>query len=243
MALSFGPSASALQVLIPSGGRKRKPDRRRTVRVEGTTAGDGVRRLCYCVRHDPRSTSTAAAIVVGRAAGATGNIATAPAQATHGCPAGVIAAVHAAAEQPLTSLGHAMGCSRAVAYNHALRQGHREPYAVAAAAAKRRFVRQTLYLTIRGRSDPCDRPLHRVLSPEQWATEGAGGSGAAAKQLPGSPGGLPVRTVAERYAEMRRSLGSRVTCGKSAIHGWGAFSKLPHGQGAPGSTLPLRGSV
>ena len=200
--------------------------------MEGTTAGDGVRRLCYCARHDPRSASARAAVAGGRAYDAIGNVAPAQPQGTDGSPSDTAVAMHAPAEQLPTSLGHPMGCSRAVPYNHALRQGHREPYAVAAAAAKRRFVRQTLYLTACGRSDLCERPPHCVLSPEEWAKKGARGTSGATRQLPGSPGGPPVQTVAERFAEMRSSLGIRVTCGKSAIHGCGAFSKLPHAQGA-----------
>jgi hypothetical protein len=38
-------------------------------------------------------------------------------------------------------------------------------------------------------------------------------------------------SAAQRFAEMRRSLGARLTCGKSAIHGWGAFTKQPHAAG------------
>ena len=222
------------------GGRKRKPDKRRKVREEGTTAGDGVRRLCYCPRHDPRTASGRAVSASARTFGlsdrrAKSSVVPLTAEAGDISRPPVTGADPLADVQPLpTSLGHSAGCSRAVEYDHALRRGHREPNAVAAAAAKRRFVRQTLYLTSRSRSDPADRPQHCALTSLQPAAEAAGdGScGAAEKQSPSSPRAQPVQTLAQRYEEMRRSLGSRVTCGKSAIHGYGAFSKLPHAQGA-----------
>ena len=234
------------------GGRKRKPDKRRKVREEGTTAGDGVRRLCYCARHDPLTAPRRAVLAMARTSGissqsarharvpptaGTANVGKQPSTEDKPPTDG---------EHPLpTSLGHSAGCSRAVAYDHALRRGHREPNAVAAAAAKRHFMRQTLYLTGCSRSDPAERPQHRAVTPAETAAEAVGDSsrGAAGKRSPGSPGPPPVRTLAERYDHMRRSLGSRVTCGKSAIHGYGAFSKLPHAQGACSPAEPTHCSA
>ncbi|EFJ42811.1 histone H3 methyltransferase/Trithorax [Volvox carteri f. nagariensis] len=40
-----------------------------------------------------------------------------------------------------------------------------------------------------------------------------------------------ARSVAERYAAMRATVGQRLAAGKSAIHGWGAFAKVPHKRG------------
>ncbi|GIL92473.1 hypothetical protein Vretifemale_19939 [Volvox reticuliferus] len=40
-----------------------------------------------------------------------------------------------------------------------------------------------------------------------------------------------ARSVAERYAAMRATVGQRLAAGKSAIHGWGAFAKMPHKRG------------
>ncbi|GIL51716.1 hypothetical protein Vafri_7651 [Volvox africanus] len=40
-----------------------------------------------------------------------------------------------------------------------------------------------------------------------------------------------ARPVAERYAAMRATVGQRLAAGKSAIHGWGAFAKVPHRRG------------
>ena len=35
-------------------------------------------------------------------------------------------------------------------------------------------------------------------------------------------------SLTEKYLQMRRTWGERITMGKSAIHGWGVFTKLPH---------------
>ncbi len=230
---------------------KRKPDQRRKVREEGTTAGDGVRRLCYCRRHDPRPPSGRALTASATILGISGRNASNPTVPLTASTADIskpasIQAITLADEQSLpTSLGHSAGCSRAVEYDHALRRGHREPNAVAAAAAKRRFICQTLYLTSRSRSDPAERPQHRARTSLQSAAEAAGNGGddAAEQQPTSSPRAQPVQTLAQRYEEMRRSLGSRVTCGKSAIHGYGAFSKLPHAQGACAAGLANRSNM
>lgn len=41
-----------------------------------------------------------------------------------------------------------------------------------------------------------------------------------------------ARSLTERYAAMRASVGQRLAAGKSAIHGWGAFAKVLHKRGA-----------
>ncbi|KAG2442275.1 hypothetical protein HXX76_002362 [Chlamydomonas incerta] len=40
-----------------------------------------------------------------------------------------------------------------------------------------------------------------------------------------------ARSVAERYWAMRATVSARLAAGKSAIHGWGAFAKVPHKRG------------
>ncbi|KAK9830592.1 hypothetical protein WJX81_002721 [Elliptochloris bilobata] len=44
-------------------------------------------------------------------------------------------------------------------------------------------------------------------------------------------GAKDVLSLSDRVAAMRRTLAQRVTCGKSAIHGWGTFAKTPHAAG------------
>lgn len=46
-----------------------------------------------------------------------------------------------------------------------------------------------------------------------------------------------VKTQTERFTEMQQTVGRRLTCGKSAIHGLGAFTKLPHQAGEPSANL------
>lgn len=47
-----------------------------------------------------------------------------------------------------------------------------------------------------------------------------------------------ARSVAERYWAMRATVSVRLAAGKSAIHGWGAFAKVPHKRGEPHSVEP-----
>ena len=170
------------------------------------------------------------------------------------------------------------GCARCLPYNFALRRGQRAPEAVAAAQAKRLFVRSVPYLVggpkqqappevppstctrlapvvcreggrqEEGDGSPEDEQQQQeegVLQQEQPQGEGAAGGRepasppaapaqalkAALPPLPLSPGAPQAASQAERFAEMRRTLGERVTCGKSGIHGWGAFAKRPHHEG------------
>ena len=86
------------------------------------------------------------------------------------------------------------------------------------------FVRQTPYFTTAARDPRAPRPACRTYSPGEWAARQRGGD----CPEPASP---TVQSRGERYAAMCRTLSDRVTCGKSAIHGFGAFSKQPHSAG------------
>jgi hypothetical protein len=35
-------------------------------------------------------------------------------------------------------------------------------------------------------------------------------------------------SLTEKYHAMKKTWGDRITMGKSAIHGWGVFTKIPH---------------
>lgn len=74
--------------------------------------------------------------------------------------------------------------------------------------------------------------------PSDWAAPAAvigspPDSAAAAAAAGSSPGKQPLRVapLGARYAAQAASLARRVTAGKSAIHGFGAFTKLPHAAG------------
>ncbi|GLC39703.1 hypothetical protein PLESTM_000930800 [Pleodorina starrii] len=55
--------------------------------------------------------------------------------------------------------------------------------------------------------------------------------GGLPRQLEEAAAAAGARSVAERYAAMRATVGRRLAAGKSAIHGWGAFAKVPHKRG------------
>ncbi len=71
----------------------------------------------------------------------------------------------------------------------------------------------------------CAAPAAVICSPPDSAV--------AAAAAGSSPGKQPLRVapLGARYAAQAASLARRVTAGKSAIHGFGAFTKLPHAAG------------
>ena len=96
----------------------------------------GARRICFCRRHSAAAQATVA---------------------HHPTPSRVASGMTAALQHvhlpalPGQYLLRASGaCSREIPYNHALRRGHRAPEAVAAAIAKRAFVRAVPYLVTEG---------------------------------------------------------------------------------------------
>ncbi len=74
-----------------------------------------------------------------------------------------------------------------------------------------------------GMSTPRPAPLHAA----RRAASGLGSPQAGVPHLAASPR-ASCKSDAERYREMRDTLGHRVTIGKSGIHGWGAFAKTRH---------------
>ena len=125
-----------------------------------------------------------------------------------------------------------MLCSRCTPYNHELRRGHRAPDAIAAALAKRAFVRATPYLVTLGRSPafpPAQTPpivrCHSSRQPSELFREARAQAarsnarwvpvdvdGAAEEEGPAA-GGRSVQSLAERFKEMRRTVTERLTCG------------------------------
>ncbi len=124
-------------------------------------------------------------------------------------------------------------CSRCIPYNHDLRRGHRAPDAIAAALAKRAFVRATPYLVTTARTHPPAKTgaaaavpavrRHSERQPSELFLEAAaqaarsnkvpaGGNSAADERGP-APGGRAVQSLAERFKEMRHTVTARLTCG------------------------------
>ena len=121
---------------------------------------------------------------------------------------------------------HMAGCIRAVSFNHACRRGQREPDAIAAALAKRLFVAKTPY-TISG---PQRHARHQLPPAHRHASEAPFLVGGASLQHTCVDSGRPqnAKTQTQRFKDMQQTVGHRLTCGKSAIHGLGAFTKQPH---------------
>ncbi|KXZ51594.1 hypothetical protein GPECTOR_12g558 [Gonium pectorale] len=172
-----------------------------------------------------------------------------PAQQSDACGA-------AAAEGPADggqATAAAAGSARAASFADWRSRGHRAPEAVAIAREKRTFVKQLPYL-VTGRLQQeqtaveavhCSSKRPAAASEEEQAAGGAECDAVAAGRAGASGGGgssLPapvvaaasaagIQSVAERYAAMRATVGQRLAAGKSAIHGWGAFAKVPHKRG------------
>lgn len=137
---------------------------------------------------------------------------------------------------------HRAGCIRGVPFNHACRRGQREPDAIAAALAKRLFVAKTPY-TISGAQRHARHQLALALrhaSKAPLLVSGASSGPAPLLMSGASSGPAPVdsgrpqhaaKTQTQRFKEMQQTVGRRLTCGKSAIHGLGAFTKQAHAAG------------
>lgn len=219
-----------------------KRKRRRTGGIqEGTYIGGGCRMMCYCPKHShvtqrkphahltPSLTDSAAALQNAEAS--IKQPKQAIAQLPDGYPEASDSQVAAViGQQKATQVPqHQAGCIRNVPFNHACRRGQREPDAIAAALAKRTFVSKTPYLIVsaqqHSRSAMPATQLHAseqaLLQQQQQSSRGQDmGVGHSC-----------VKTQTERFKEMQQSVGRRLTCGKSAIHGLGAFAKLPHQAG------------
>lgn len=132
---------------------------------------------------------------------------------------------------------HKAGCIRGVPFNHACRRGQREPDAIAAALAKRLFVAKTPY-TISG---PRRHARHHLPLAHRHASEAlflVGGASSGQASVGSGRLQSAAKTQTQRFKEMQQTVGHRLTCGKSAIHGLGAFTKQPHLAG--GSSLFLQ---
>lgn len=107
---------------------------------------------------------------------------------------------------------------RAQPLDWSLRRSRREPAALAAAAAKRAFVAATPHRVTGARRIGGELPVRcgQVCDACTWS------------HAPGAPAPQPPLSLAERYARMRITAATRLTCGKSAVHGLGAFAVTDH---------------
>lgn len=218
---------------------------------EGTYIGGGRRMMCYCPKHTHLAQAAAQVsptaarggpLPLGHPTAAPGVTSVPVHSASSGTPASLY---QQATQQPqqtssTTATGirainevqnqqpqHRAGCVRGVPFNHACRRGQREPDAIAAALAKRLFVAKTPY-TVSGpqRHARCQLPMAVRHGPFLMAGAGLG-------PAPVDAGGPQhaAKTQTQRFKEMQQTVGRRLTCGKSAIHGLGAFTKQTHAAG------------
>ncbi|KAI5057949.1 hypothetical protein GOP47_0027964 [Adiantum capillus-veneris] len=140
------------------------------------------------------------------------------------------------------------GCARTEPYNGARRRGRQEPEVRAAAAAKRHYVEKMPYFVsgfsrkYNGGSDCSPKlPLSSLQASNPQTTKPSI-SGTDVKHPtskvsdiePSSVGAGEISDVcslAQRFQQMCLSLKHRLTFGKSAIHGWGVFTKTRHRAG------------
>ncbi|KAL1210181.1 histone H3-lysine(4) N-trimethyltransferase ATX1 [Cardamine amara subsp. amara] len=106
------------------------------------------------------------------------------------------------------------GCARTEPYNCKGRRGRKEPEALAAASSKRLFVENQPYV-IGGYS------RHDFSSYECIH-----GSKLSQMNIPSN-----ILSMAEKYRYMKETYRKRLAFGKSGIHGFGIFAKLPHKAG------------
>ncbi len=128
-------------------------------------------------------------------------------------------------------VANASGCARTEPYDAARRRGRREPEALAAALVKRLFV-ENLPVMVTGccQKVPEGKEKFKVWS---WNLESikSGSSSTVTTLLDAQRAQQSddvVLSVSEKFENMRTSMYRRLTFGKSAIHGWGVFTKQIH---------------
>ncbi len=218
---------------------------------EGTYIGGGRRMMCYCPKHShvartPLPSAPAPALAPATAASLPAKAAAAPqtelyadqrseqqhdiGQTSDKGPQALFSGQPVAYQLPQ----HKAGCVRGLPFNHACRRGQREPDAIAAAIAKRLFVAKTPYLIGAPRQHQQQQiPLSQThLTEEPFLVA----STSCEQGTMPSKCQSAAKTQTQRFKEMQETVGRRLTCGKSAIHGLGAFTKKPH---MPGMNYPL----
>ncbi|DBA66045.1 TPA: hypothetical protein ACH3X2_003050 [Trebouxia sp. C0005] len=220
---------------------------------EGTYIGGGRRMMCYCPKHShvartPLPIAPVPALAPATAASVPSNAAAAPqteleaAQRSEQQQHNIGQTSDKGLQAMFSGLPvayqlpeHKAGCVRGLPFNHACRRGQREPDAIAAALAKRLFVAKTPYLIGAARQHQQQQvPLSQThLTEEPFLVA----STRCEQDTMPSKCQSAAKTQTQRFKEMQETVGRRLTCGKSAIHGLGAFTKQPH---MPGMKYPLR---
>ncbi|XP_010469690.1 PREDICTED: histone-lysine N-methyltransferase ATX1-like isoform X2 [Camelina sativa] len=106
------------------------------------------------------------------------------------------------------------GCARTEPYNCFARRGRKEPEALAAASSKRLFVENKPYV------------IGGYSRLDFSTSECFHGSKVSQMSTPSN-----ILSMAEKYRYMKETYRKRLAFGKSGIHGFGIFAKLPHRAG------------
>ncbi|KAF3326010.1 histone-lysine N-methyltransferase ATX1-like protein [Carex littledalei] len=113
------------------------------------------------------------------------------------------------------------GCARCEPYDFLRRRGQKQPEVLAAASAKRLYVENRPYLVTGSRQNgesgriPCIESMH------------------GSSDVPVQQDSLTnnISSMAEKYMHMKATFRKRLAFGKSRIHGYGVFPKVPHKAG------------
>eukprot|EP00798_Chlamydomonas_sp_ICE-L_P008008 gene8008-1237_t len=132
------------------------------------------------------------------------------------------------------NIAHAHGSARCAPQPSRRSRGLREPDTLSKSEAKRLYVRKTPYLV-----NGCVGMPFLPMPPLAYRTGGPEfeSNGHAQEQPPGVQQagvyihGRRIKSMAERYQEMMCTVPNRLTSGKSAIHGIGAFAKVDFAAG------------
>ncbi|CAN8247651.1 unnamed protein product [Cochlearia groenlandica] len=106
------------------------------------------------------------------------------------------------------------GCARTEPYNFLTRRGRKAPEALTAASSKRLFVENQPYV------------ISGFFRQEVSTYECIHGSKVSQMITPSN-----ILSMAEKYKYMKETYRKRLAFGKSGIHGFGIFAKLPHRAG------------
>ncbi|KAJ3698232.1 hypothetical protein LUZ61_001937 [Rhynchospora tenuis] len=115
------------------------------------------------------------------------------------------------------------GCARCEPYDFLRRRGQKQPEVLAAASAKRLYVENWPYLVTGSRQNgvsgriPCTESMQVFGSSDVLVQEDSLANN--------------ISSMAEKYMHMKGTFRRRLAFGKSKIHGFGVFAKVPHKAG------------
>ncbi|XP_020591752.1 histone-lysine N-methyltransferase TRX1-like [Phalaenopsis equestris] len=123
---------------------------------------------------------------------------------------------------PLSNLS---GCARTEPYNISRRGGQKTPQIFAATSNKRLYVENRPYLV----TGYCQNGIaSAILSNKSMQTNCSSRNQRSISQPETS---VKVSSMSEKYENMKSTFRIRLAFGKSRIHGFGVFAKLPHRAG------------